>query len=99
MGGVPVIDATGERALHTIADACRRTRVRLMITGLQSQPAEVLAATGMLQSLGSQNIFRRTGPAIDEAIANMDPAICASCPHAPFRECPELKTVSAVLSS
>src|SRR5688572_11200797 len=85
MGRVPVIDATGERALHTIAESCRRHHVRLMISGLQPQPAEMLESTGLLDVIGRQNIFQRTGPAIDSGIASMELGICATCIYAPFR--------------
>ena len=91
MGNVPVIDATGERALRTIAESCRKHKVRLMVTGLQPQPAEVLGATGLLGELGPDNVFPRTGPAIDVAISQMDLAICANCPYTAFRECEDLK--------
>jgi SulP family sulfate permease len=91
MGNVPMIDATGERALMTIAESCQKHKVQLMITGLQAQPSGVLAATGLLQRLGEENIFTRTGPAIDRAITQMDRTICGTCPYEAFRECAELK--------
>ncbi len=91
MARVPVIDATGERALLTIADACRKNHVRMMITGLQEQPIEVLESTGLLDRIGRHNVFKRTGPAIDFAISTMDLGICSACPFSAFRECPDLK--------
>jgi len=62
-----------------------------MISGLQPQPAEVLDSTGFLDKIGRQNIFARTGPAIDTAIANMDLDMCSTCPYFAFRECADLK--------
>src|SRR5262245_43115817 len=91
MGRVPVMDATGERALTTIAESCRRNKVRLMITGLQLQPTEVLESTGLLNTIGKENIFPRTGPAIDSALAQMEIGVCATCPYTVFRECADLK--------
>jgi sulfate permease, SulP family len=91
MGRVPIIDATGERALLKIAETCRRHKVRLMITGLQEQPAEVLTSTGLLNTIGAKNVFPRTGPAIDSAIAEMEIGICATCRNNAFRECEDLK--------
>jgi SulP family sulfate permease len=91
MGKVPVIDATGERALMNIEESCRRNNVRLLITGLQPQPLEVLESTGLLAKLGAQNLFARTGPAIDSALAEMELGICATCPYTAFRECTGLK--------
>jgi sulfate permease, SulP family len=92
MGRVPVIDATGERALESIAESCRRHNVRLIVSGLQSQPAEMLESTGLLRAIGHENIFPRTGPAIDSAIGTMEVGICATCTYAAFRECTELKS-------
>jgi len=91
MGKVPVVDATGERALLNIEESCRRNNVRLMVTGLQPQPLEVLESTGLLAKLGAHNVFARTGPAIDSALAQMELGICATCPYTAFRECAELK--------
>jgi SulP family sulfate permease len=99
MGRVPLVDATGERALRTIAESCRKHSVRLMVTGLQPQPTEVLAATGLLEMIGKQNVFDRTGPALDAAIAQMDPLICATCPHVAFQECPELKRKGVLMTA
>jgi SulP family sulfate permease len=99
MGRVPVIDATGEKALRTIVDSCRKHRVRLRVTGLQHQPGEMLQATGLDQAIGAENIFPRTGPAIDAAIAEMDPIICASCPHSVFHECPDLKRNGVLMAA
>jgi SulP family sulfate permease len=91
MGRVPVIDATGEKALRNIAESCQRHKVQLMISGVQPQPAEMLASTGLLGIIGEQNIYQRTGPAIDSAMASMELGICATCTYAPFHECAELK--------
>jgi SulP family sulfate permease len=91
MGRVPVIDATGEKALHSIAESCRRHKVRLMVSGLQPQPTEVLESTGLLQALGNQNIYQRTGPALDSAMASMEIGICSTCTYSPFRECATLR--------
>ncbi len=91
MGRVPMMDATGERALLTIAKSCQRHRVRLMISGLQPQPAEMLESTGLLKMIGKENIFQRTGLSIDSALAKMELGICATCPFAAFQECSSLK--------
>ena len=99
MGHVPVVDATGEKALRTIADSCRKHGVQLRVTGLQPQALEVFTATGLLDSIGADNIFSRTGPAIDAAIAEMDPLICAACPYVAFQECPELKRKGVLMTA
>jgi SulP family sulfate permease len=91
MGRVPMVDATGEKALRTIVERCGKYNVHLRLTGLQPQPAEMLTATGLLEEIGAENVLPRTGPAIDAAIAEMDPIVCAACPHSAFRECADLK--------
>ena len=92
LGRVPIIDATGERALMTIAESCRKHKVHLMISGLQEQPAEMLGSTGLLDVVGRNNVFPRTGPAIETALSEMDLGICATCPYTAFRECQNLKS-------
>ena len=91
MGRVPVIDATGEKALRDIREDCENKDVLLLISGLQVQPREVLESTGLLTLIGADHIFTRTGPALDLAITRMDPKTCSYCPHFVFRECEDLK--------
>ncbi|HEX4999197.1 MAG TPA: SulP family inorganic anion transporter [Terriglobia bacterium] len=91
MGRVPMMDATGEKALRGITESCRKHAVTLRVTGLQPQPTNVVSATGLVEMIGASNMYARTGPAIDAAIAGMDPKICASCGYSAFRECEELK--------
>jgi len=69
--------------------------VRLMITGLQPQPTEILESTGLSKKVGADNVFTRTGPAIDAALATMELRICATCPYTAFRECAGLKLKGA----
>ena len=99
MGHVPVVDATGEKALRTIAGSCREHKVRLLVTGLQPQPLEVFTSTGLLDMIGRDRVFARTGPALDAAIAGMDPLICAACPYVAFQECPELKRQGLLMTA
>jgi SulP family sulfate permease len=91
MGRAPMMDATGEKALRGITESCRKHGVKLRVTGLQTQPMEVLSATGLVETIGAENLFARTGPAIDAAIAQMDRRICQVCRYSAFRECDELK--------
>jgi len=91
LGRVPLVDSTGERALHSIWDQCQKRDVMLLISGLQPQPSEVLEATGLSDLIGKDHFFPRTGLAINRAISHMDPKVCSYCPHFAFRECEELK--------
>jgi len=91
MGRVPVIDATGEKALSGILEECERKDVLLLISGLQPQPREMLQSTGLLARLQADHVFTRTGPALNLAIARMDAKTCSYCPHFVFQECEDLK--------
>ena len=91
MGRVPVIDATGEKALRAILAECEKKQVLLLISGLQPQPREVLESTGLRARIGPDQVFTRTGPALKTAITRMDAKTCSYCPHFVFHECEELK--------
>lgn len=91
MGRVPIVDASGEKALRSVLESCRRKKVRLAITGLQEQPAALLESTGLLEIVGAVNVFSKTGPAIEAALSSMDVLVCSTCPNHAFRECDELK--------
>jgi MFS superfamily sulfate permease-like transporter len=88
---VPVIDATGEKALRAILAECEKKQVLLLISGLQPQPSEVLESTGLRARIGPDQVFTRTGPALKTAITRMDAKTCSYCPHFVFHECEELK--------
>jgi SulP family sulfate permease len=45
---VPLIDASGAQALHDLFDRCQRQHIGVILSGLQSQPREVLQAMGLL---------------------------------------------------
>jgi sulfate permease, SulP family len=91
IGRVPVIDATGEKALRAIQEECEKKDVLLLLSGLQPQPREVLESTGLLAHIGPDRLFTRTGPALNLAITRMDAKTCSYCPHFVFRECEDLK--------
>jgi SulP family sulfate permease len=91
MGRVPVVDATGEKALRNIWEGCKKKGVVLLISGLQPQPQDVLESTGLLSLVGQERFFARTGPALNAAISRMDVKVCSYCPHFVFRECEDLK--------
>jgi SulP family sulfate permease len=44
---VPIIDASGVHALRTLAERCKRRRIALILSGLQSQPQRVVAQMGL----------------------------------------------------
>jgi SulP family sulfate permease len=52
LGQVPVIDATGLVALETALDKLKRSGRKVILVGLQQQPAEVLARAGIVREPG-----------------------------------------------
>lgn len=91
MAKVPFIDASGTEALARILDDCKRRHILVMFSGLQEQPRRSFVETHLLLQIGGDNIFSRTGPALERALARMDVKQCATCPHFAFRECEQLK--------
>lgn len=49
---VPMIDSSGVHALRSLIERCRRKDIRLVISGLQPQPRQVLAQMGVLPAHG-----------------------------------------------
>lgn len=45
---VPLIDASGATAIGNVVERCRRQRIALIFTGLQPQPARILADMGIV---------------------------------------------------
>jgi SulP family sulfate permease len=48
MRQVPIIDASGEAALRNLLDRCRRRDVKLIFSGLQSQPRQLVREMGLV---------------------------------------------------
>lgn len=88
MGGVPLIDASGEAALQRLLKRIRSSGGTLLLSGLQPQPRRMLEKTGLLAELGTGNCFAHTGDAIDFALERkIEVSRCAGCEAAAFREC------------
>ncbi|CAM3974626.1 SulP family inorganic anion transporter [Mesobacillus zeae] len=89
MGKVPFMDTTGEaRLAGIIADFSKHGIV--LITGLNSQPKEVLKRTGLYRSIGDDHLFEHTGDAITYALQHLDKQKCLGCKHFAFSECAQL---------
>jgi SulP family sulfate permease len=65
MAAVPLIDATGAGALAQFAARCQRDGTRLVLSGVQPQPAGVLARLG----LAAGSTAAHFAPSLDEAVA------------------------------
>ena len=67
MRNVPVLDASGIRALDELHSSCRRHGVRFLIAGIQAQPRAALEKAGKLVEYGWDN-FSAT---LDEGLAKV----------------------------
>ena len=59
------LDAGGIRALEQCKAACDRKGIKIVISGIHTQPYMLLEKTGMADKLGRENIFEN----INEALA------------------------------
>ncbi|QUL55530.1 STAS domain-containing protein [Paenibacillus tritici] len=87
MGKVPLMDTTGEANLAALVKQLQADGGRLMISGIQSQPLELLKKTGLYDRIGAAQFYDHTGGAINEALGSVDYNRCRGCEHAAFREC------------
>ncbi|WP_339312581.1 SulP family inorganic anion transporter [Paenibacillus sp. FSL M7-0896] len=90
MGKVPLMDTTGEANLAALVKELQAAGGRLMISGIQSQPLELLKRTGLYDRIGAAQFYDHTGEAINEALGSVNPSRCRGCAHAAFRECSAL---------
>ncbi|MBB6446949.1 SulP family inorganic anion transporter [Bacillus benzoevorans] len=107
MSRVPFIDVTGESHLSSIVrDFSKHGTV--LISGLNSQPKEILKKTGLYDIIGEEHFYEHTGDALKDALARIEQTKCIGCSHFAFRECsaysqdsgivPEKKQVFTVVS-
>ncbi|AIQ39120.1 SulP family inorganic anion transporter [Paenibacillus sp. FSL R7-0297] len=87
MGKVPLMDTTGEANLAGLVKQLHADGGRLMISGIQSQPLDLLKKTGLYDRIGAAQFYDHTGEAINEALGSIDYSRCLGCKHAAFREC------------
>jgi sulfate permease, SulP family len=89
MGKVPFIDITGEVHLTSIVkDFSKHGTV--IVSGLGSQPEEILRKTGLYDLIGEEHFFKHTGDAIQYALNHLDKQKCIGCKHFAFNECASL---------
>jgi SulP family sulfate permease len=92
MSKVPLIDVTGESHLRSIVkDFSKHGTV--MVTGLNSQPEEMLKKTGLYDLIGEEHFFKHTGVAIQYALNRLDKQACVGCKHFAFSECADFSCV------
>ena len=71
---VPVIDATGLRALEDVCERCRKEGIVVILAGIQSQPMNMVAKTGLIESIGPKNLVSD----IEEALTRANELLKAS---------------------
>jgi sulfate permease, SulP family len=68
MSHVPAMDATGLRALEIMVDKFHRQGVRILFSGLQPQPMEVLFKSGFVDRIGLHKICGNVDAALAQAV-------------------------------
>ncbi|NIK77692.1 SulP family sulfate permease [Paenibacillus castaneae] len=87
MGKVPFMDTTGESNLASLVKHFKKFGGMVLISGIQSQPLEVLKKTALYSLIGAEHLFEHTGEALDFALLQLDLNKCLGCKHFAFREC------------
>ncbi|PUA35148.1 sodium-independent anion transporter [Paenibacillus elgii] len=90
LGKVLFMDTTGESYLAGVVRDIVRQGGIVLISGLQSQPRDVLKRTGLDELIGKEHFFAHTGEAIDFALSRLEHQKCVGCRHFAFRECAAL---------
>ncbi|MCQ6276923.1 STAS domain-containing protein [Bacillus sp. V3B] len=89
MGKVPFIDITGEAHLSSMVKDFSKHGI-VIVSGLGSQPEEILKKTGLYDVIGEEHFFQHTGDAIQYALHHLDTQKCVGCKHFAFHECTSL---------
>ncbi|MFB6466194.1 SulP family inorganic anion transporter [Cytobacillus sp. Hz8] len=93
MGKVPYMDTSGESNLSGIVRDFKKHGGKVIMTGLQEQPKEVLKRTGLYNEIGEDQFFEHTGEAINYALKNIKAHKCRGCKHFAFQECGKLSNL------
>lgn len=70
MRSVNAIDSTASNALTTLFDTCKKNNVRLILSHVNEQPMSVLEKTGLIDSIGRENVVEHIDLAIKRAEEN-----------------------------
>jgi SulP family sulfate permease len=95
MGKVPFMDTTGESNLARLVKHIKNFGGRVILSGIQPQPLEVLKKTGLYELIAEENLFEHTGEAINYALTRLDYNKCLGCKHFVFRECTVLSSAES----
>jgi len=58
------VDSSGADAIHDLINACDRRGVRLIISGLAHQPADMFARSGLLKRISAENLAEDVSSAV-----------------------------------
>jgi SulP family sulfate permease len=67
MRHVLAMDATGMQALEETATRFRRDGAALLLAGVHAQPLVVMERSGMLERIGTENLFESYADAVERA--------------------------------
>ncbi|PLT43646.1 Sulfate permease [Paenibacillus pasadenensis] len=95
MGKVPFIDATGEASLASLIQHIERLGGKVLLSGVQEQPLEIMKRTGLLERIHPAHRFDHTGEAIQYALQHLNLEKCKGCRQFAFRECAALSSAAA----
>lgn len=99
MSKVPLVDTTGAENLASVIRPFMEGGGQVICSGLQPQPMQMLKKIGILDQIGADRCFERTGQAIDWAMARLDADKCKGCRHFAFLECAGLSGEAPGLTS
>jgi len=57
MKNVPVMDATALQAFKTMIDICEKSKIKVLIVGINQQPLKVLNKAGIYSLVGKENFY------------------------------------------
>lgn len=90
MDNVPFMDMSGEAKLASAVRRLQILGIGVLVSGLSEQPAAVLRASGLYETIGRDRFFERTAHAIAEAMNGMEASRCIACRRHAFQECERL---------
>ncbi len=93
MSHVPMMDATGESNLLSLVEHVTHHHGKIIITGIQPQPLDVLKNSALYELIGEDNFFTDLKDAIPYAIKQINHNQCSTCSHFAFQECSFLSSV------
>ncbi len=87
MNYIRIVDATGVHAFLNLLEEMHRQGVRVILSGTQDGVMRVLCRTGIVNTLGEENVCLHMPEAITQAYKFVDKNICKNCTIRAFREC------------